>query len=215
MDSESTERMRHMLRHRLLNIASGIKAATMFLESQDENGLNSHDREYFPLIRNECDGICLIVEQMDQMFGPVSDLSAILLQDALVAGMCAVREELPTAEVVFETEHGVGMQRVCRVVAVTTLREAVKNGWQASSQTVFVTACAQEKNIQLRIIDQGAGFSDEGKMLAFEPFYSTKTRSLGLGLSIARKQVVELGGSVSLGREARGNYVQFNLPFLA
>jgi len=78
-----------------------------------------------------------------------------------------------------------------------------------------VTACAQEKNIQLRIIDQGAGFSDEGKMLAFEPFYSTKTRSLGLGLSIARKQVVELGGSVSLGREARGNYVQFNLPFLA
>ncbi len=215
MDSDSTERMRRILRHRLLNIAAGIKAAATFLESQDDDGLSRRDREYFPLIRNECDGICAIVEQMDQMFGPVLDHDTVPLQDALLAGMSAVREALPMAEVVFETESGARTQRVCLTVAVTALREAVKNGWQASSKTVFVTACVQRKNILLRIIDQGPGFSDEGKKLAFEPFYTTKPRSLGLGLSIVRKQVVELGGSVSLGRETRGNYVQFNLPYLA
>jgi C4-dicarboxylate-specific signal transduction histidine kinase len=215
MDSDSTERMRRILRHRLLNIASGIKAATGFLESRLGEAFSVREREYFPLIRAECDSICSVVGQLDMMFGPVQEVSNAPLQEAVSAALAVVREELPTAEVICETDHTATPRPVCRVVVTTVLREAVKNAWQASSQTVRVVVRAQDQEVLLRIIDQGAGFSDEGQRLAFEPFYTTKPRSLGLGLSIARKQVAALGGSVSLGRETRGNYVQFNLPYSA
>jgi C4-dicarboxylate-specific signal transduction histidine kinase len=215
MDSKSTERMQRVLRHRLLNIASGIKAAAVFLESQQNDTFSAREREYFPLIRAECDGICSIVGQLDQMFGPNRDLTMEPLREAVSVALSVVREELPTAEVICEADREADSLSVCGAVVVTAFREAVRNAWQASSRTVLVTVCTQDQEILFRIIDQGAGFSEEGQRLAFEPFYTTKPRSLGLGLSIVRRQVADLGGSVSLGREARGNYVQFNLPYLA
>lgn len=186
--------------------------AVSFLSSREGDTLGPRDREYFPLIQAECDGICAMVEQMDLMFSPQKDLSVMPLQQVLSESMSAIRKVLPMTEVVFETEAAAATQRICRAVAVTVLREAVRNAWQAAPQPVVVTSALRDREVVLRVIDQGPGFSDEGRALAFEPFYTTKPRSLGLGLSIAHKQVTALGGSVSLGRDARGNFVEFTLP---
>jgi two-component system sensor kinase FixL len=52
----------------------------------------------------------------------------------------------------------------------------------------------------LRIVirDNGPGLSDEQKSMVFVPFYTTKQRGLGLGLTIARQIVEAHGGEIYL-----------------
>jgi signal transduction histidine kinase len=53
-----------------------------------------------------------------------------------------------------------------------------------------------EDAIQIEIADEGAGIPDEDAGKLFEPFFSTKSRGSGLGLSIVMQIVVAHGGTV-------------------
>ena len=50
LDSNGTERMVRIFRHRLLNIVSGVKSANSLLASELDDRLTAREREYFPLI---------------------------------------------------------------------------------------------------------------------------------------------------------------------
>jgi PAS domain S-box-containing protein len=51
---------------------------------------------------------------------------------------------------------------------------------------------------QIRISDRGNGFAEDQAHHAFSPFYSTKTKHIGMGLTIARRIVEEQMGTISL-----------------
>jgi signal transduction histidine kinase len=63
-----------------------------------------------------------------------------------------------------------------------------------------------EKGARLRVIveDRGSGLTPEAIDLMFEPFFSTKPRGMGLGLSIARSIVEAHGGTLSASSGAEG-----------
>lgn len=65
----------------------------------------------------------------------------------------------------------------------------------------------------VRVRDQGPGFTAEALERAYDPFYSTTTSGLGLGLSHARRVVHRLGGELVL-RNAPGGgaEVEVRLP---
>jgi signal transduction histidine kinase len=50
----------------------------------------------------------------------------------------------------------------------------------------------------LRVRDRGEGFTEEAFRRAFDPFYSTSDRGLGLGLPHARRVVENMGGTIEL-----------------
>ncbi len=50
--------------------------------------------------------------------------------------------------------------------------------------------------VELRVRDQGSGFSEDLLAQAFEPYVTTKTKGNGLGLAIVKKIVEENGGMV-------------------
>ena len=68
------------------------------------------------------------------------------------------------------------------------LLNLVKNGLEAMSNsdadTLYVNAYLQDTQIEVRVIDRGHGLKEPERL--FEPFFSTKSEGLGMGLNICR-----------------------------
>ncbi|CAN5631271.1 hypothetical protein BH23GEM11_BH23GEM11_00280 [soil metagenome] len=60
------------------------------------------------------------------------------------------------------------------------------------------------RGFRIRIVDAGPGFSEEAMERAFEPFWSTDTRGVGLGLPQARARILEMKGRLSLRNQDEG-----------
>lgn len=58
--------------------------------------------------------------------------------------------------------------------------------------------------VRIDIADNGPGVPDELAKEVFLPFFTTKAKGTGVGLSLARQLVLAHGGSISLGRSAAG-----------
>jgi len=64
--------------------------------------------------------------------------------------------------------------------------------------TVDVTVVGENGRALVRVRDRGEGFSKEASKRAFDPFYSTTSDGLGLGLPHARKSIEGMGGQIEL-----------------
>ncbi len=212
LDSHGTERMVRLLRHRLLNIVSGVTSANSLLASELDDRLTAREREYFPLIHKECNQVCGIVDRFEALFGAVPKPKPTPLQDVVSSIMADLRESLPMAEIVLEMEVSDSGRLVCMSTLGTVLREAVDNAYGISRRPVKVLIGDVDGGSSVRIVDQGKALSAEACKMAFEPFYSTRTRHLGMGLSIAMRLVAGQGGTASIGTGADGNFVEFVLP---
>ena len=66
----------------------------------------------------------------------------------------------------------------------------------------------------ITIADTGCGIAPEDLQRVFEPFFTTKANGNGLGLSICRSILWEIGGTMSLHSEPRkGTRVQVTVPW--
>ena len=63
---------------------------------------------------------------------------------------------------------------------------------------VSIEAATERENIIVCIADSGKGFTSESRERAFQPFYTDKTQSLGLGLSTTRSLIEAARGRVWL-----------------
>jgi len=67
--------------------------------------------------------------------------------------------------------------------------------------------------LRLEIVDTGRGIDREQAKKIFEPFYTTKTNGLGLGMPYAKKIIDQHGGTISLsGRPGEGTTISIALP---
>lgn len=79
--------------------------------------------------------------------------------------------------------------------------------------TVDVAVVAQDGRAVVRVRDRGKGFSEEAFKRAFDPFYSTTTDGLGLGLPHARKVLEGMGGRIELSNVPDGGAeVEISFP---
>ncbi len=77
----------------------------------------------------------------------------------------------------------------------------------------LVIAADGNAAIELRVADDGPGFSDEALARGCDAFFTTKTLGTGIGLANVRRIVDEHGGSLSLAnRPAGGAEVTLHLP---
>ncbi len=74
------------------------------------------------------------------------------------------------------------------------------NAMQASKEgdTIRISALQKGNKIELRIEDQGTGISSDDLDKIFVPFFTTKASGSGVGLSISRQLIRQMGGSLRL-----------------
>jgi signal transduction histidine kinase len=86
-------------------------------------------------------------------------------------------------------------------------------GEEPEKPLVCVTVAREKGSVALRVEDAGAGIPPDVRPRVFEPFFSTKKDSPGLGLTLARQVVESHGGGIELDRsDLGGALVRITLP---
>ncbi|MCA1613932.1 MAG: ATP-binding protein, partial [Acidobacteria bacterium] len=66
---------------------------------------------------------------------------------------------------------------------------------------------------RVEIADTGGGMTEEQLESVFEPFYTTKSQGLGLGMAYARKVIEQHGGAISVeSSPGAGTTIRVDLP---
>jgi signal transduction histidine kinase len=99
------------------------------------------------------------------------------------------------------------------------LINVLKNALEASNQNgqIQVSAVAEESSsgptLTIAVADHGAGISRRNLKTIFHPFFTTKKKGTGLGLTIVKKIMDAHRGSISIeGEEGKGTVVRLTFP---
>ncbi|GMO54258.1 MAG: ATP-binding protein [Termitinemataceae bacterium] len=96
-----------------------------------------------------------------------------------------------------------------------SLLNLFKNAIEAMSGggTLSVSTYEKDNNIKIVIADTGCGISEEDKAKIFEPYWTTKIKGTGLGLTMVFKIIKEHKGDISIQSEkGSGTSFEISLP---
>ncbi|MDP2754854.1 MAG: ATP-binding protein, partial [Nitrospirota bacterium] len=97
----------------------------------------------------------------------------------------------------------------------TCILNVILNAFQAmpAGGDLTVSTKASDSRVSIIIEDTGLGVSKENLPRLFDPFFSTKSTGLGLGLAMTKRVVEEHGGKVDFQSiEGKGSNVTISLP---
>jgi signal transduction histidine kinase len=93
------------------------------------------------------------------------------------------------------------------------LRNAIESLPPTGGKVFFETAAGADGAVRIVVADTGRGMTPEELSRAFDDFFSTKEGGTGLGLSVVRRLVADLGGTVRVESNAgRGTSFTLDLP---
>ncbi len=101
-------------------------------------------------------------------------------------------------------------------VLVNLLTNAIQAASSSEHKQVLLSAKAQANSVALSISDSGPGVASELKQQLFEPFVTSKSQGLGLGLSISKELVEQMQGELTLDenqQQLSGATFVLKLPF--
>lgn len=117
-----------------------------------------------------------------------------------------VADSLELKKIVLEKDYEQGLPRVLvdgdkmRQVFLNILRNAYEAADEGGRINVSLSLLKDEsgKKIKIEIADNGSGIPPEKREIIFEPFYTTKSSGIGLGLPNARKIIEQHKGSIKV-----------------
>lgn len=89
--------------------------------------------------------------------------------------------------------------------AITAMRDS-------PTRILTIRARPEDRFVRISVIDTGPGIANEMRTEVFEPFHSTTTSGMGIGLSLCRSIVEAHGGKIAAPKVSRGGIVEFTLP---
>ena len=117
--------------------------------------------------------------------------------------------------------HGLPRVAVDEIEIEQVILNLVRNGIEAMAEVDekdrrlgIYTAMTEGGEIEISVRDSGPGLSPDDRSELFEPFFSTKPKGMGMGLSIARTIVAAHGGRLWVADEP-GPGATFNLALPA
>ena len=79
---------------------------------------------------------------------------------------------------------------------ITNAAEAMKN--KEGIKKIMITTSMKNDRITVRVSDSGPGVTPDLKDKIFDPFYTTKNGSTGIGLSLSHRIITDHGGSIDV-----------------
>jgi signal transduction histidine kinase len=139
------------------------------------------------------------------------------ISDVVSGAISVIESELHRKEIVFvlnmsERPLKINMQRNLLKIAISHL---LRNAMDASSKgdTISVSTASENGMAVLRITDTGCGIAAEFLDKIFNPLFSTKLHSFGMGLPLVKQIVAEHLGEIAVESEpCRGTVFTLRFP---
>ncbi len=125
-----------------------------------------------------------------------------------------VRLELELADDLPEVLAAEGSLQQCLLNLCLNARDAMPGGGRISLRSQRLPAVGPKPaRVRIDVRDSGQGIADQDLPRVFEPFFTTRARGTGLGLSMVRRTVARLGGQVLVeSRPGHGAVFSLVLP---
>lgn len=217
--------------HEVKNPLSGIKGAAELL--QEEIGPTGPYNEHFRVIFKEVERLRTFVEHLlDLSRPPRLNLRACNIHQALDHAFYLAQEAVKNEAVLTEKIFDISLPEILAdqeqleqvfLNLVKNALEAMKGG----GKLTLTTRAAQEFTdsfpklpkgpehyLVVEIADTGPGLTPEQQENLFTPFYTTKPKGTGLGLTISLKLVEDHRGNIAVeSREGEGTRFKIYLPY--
>lgn len=202
------------LAHEIRNPLAGIQIAFSNLRREIDN----HDQcERMELITNE-------LKRLARLFNDILDQSrhspeasmdidlSVLIRDMVALTRYQIAEtitldvDVPASLPTHLPESGL---RQALLNLILNSADALEGG----SGTITILARIKEGKVEIDVLDNGPGFSQELLEYGIRPFRTSRPRGTGLGLAMVQRFVNDIGGSIKLtNKENQGACVTLLLP---
>ena len=207
--------------HEINNPLAGIQNAFLLIRGAIPTD-HPHYR-FVGAIEREIARIAAVTRQLYETYRP--DQSMIAQSSVILAVTDAVSfleqvNRVRQVKIVTDLSRAPSLVPVPDALLRQTMYNLVQNAFDASpaSGTITVTAVVEHDECVLRVTDEGPGVPDALRQRIFDPFFSTKDRTvktggMGIGLSLVRQSVQAVGGSIVVhDRPEGGTEFEVRLP---
>ena len=139
----------------------------------------------------------------------------LVIRDAIALGLVAASD----VNVKLETRltpnlPDISLDRVqIQQVLVNLIRNAIEAMEASATKEIVVSALEKEVVVEVSVADSGPGIAPDVAERLFQPFVSTKSTGMGIGLSICRSIIDAHGGMLWMTpRPGGGTVFRFELP---
>lgn len=195
-----------MVAHEIKNPLTPIQLASNILQKKFENEVS--DKEAFnkyiqTIIRHTSDIGAILNEFVNFAKIPSPKFTVIDLVDFLKEFVESRRLLNDQVEYILNTELK-KLKFVCDPMQMAQIminlfknaEDAIEDAKKAG--IINVSLYTEEKNVVLKVVDNGSGFPLDAITKASEPYFTTRAKGTGLGLAIVRKIVVDHNGALAI-----------------
>jgi two-component system NtrC family sensor kinase len=158
-------------------------------------------KEYFDLARTELERLMLTVQRMLDFYRPgASSQEKIDLLEVLQYVLSLMSKQLNENKIKVECDFSGSIPKIMAVSSQVqqVFINLILNAMDAMPDggVVRISGRAAAGGVEILVKDNGPGISRESQSDIFEPFFSTKERGTGLGLTVSYNIVTAHGGTL-------------------
>ena len=206
------------LAHEIRNPLSTIKgSAEVLLKNVDGNGAVAHELAGF--ISTEVDRTNALVTRFLDFARPLAlRLDKTEIAEVIDEAVAQVEKHTPPLDVSIYKNYSPDIPPFLfdRQLIERVLYNLILNAAQASPPQGSITVKTRQvgDTVEISVIDRGSGIATKDRESIFNPFFTTKSSGVGLGLAIVSKIVDEHGGQITVESEpGAGSVFHVFLPF--
>lgn len=210
-------RMAAQVAHEVKNPLAGLRLYSLHLKSKIEGKIPVAEET---LVDKIIDGINQLSETAERVLNfarPITlTRSPADVNRIIVDSLALVEPQLNAKKIKVELnlcESGVGFldQASMRSMLINLMLNSIQAMTENGEMTISTTNAPED--LRIEIADTGCGMTDEQMKHMFEPFYTTRTQGLGLGLFFAATVIELHGGSILVESHAgEGTRITIALP---
>ncbi|MBI5555377.1 MAG: cache domain-containing protein [Elusimicrobia bacterium] len=188
--------------HELKNPLTGIKMAAYFLRNKVSRE-DSEANKSLSAIESEADRANKIVMEILTFSQPISPIFNSIQVNEVLAEILPLQEyqaERHDIKVTKRLQENIGAVKADRDQLKQIFDNLINNALQAmgAGGELTVITLAEKNIIKVKIKDTGTGIQEENLKSIFQPFFTTKDKGIGLGLSIVNEIVKKHQGTISV-----------------
>ena len=216
-------RMAAQVAHEVRNPLAGLSLYSLHLKGKAEGKIGAAEMSLIDKIIKGIKHLSETVEMVINFTRPITlKLRKSNLNQVVVEALQLLEPQLSSKRVNVSLDlmsNGAGEQDSVVMIDEASMRSSLINLLLNSIQAMRdggdlkISTNRSADSIRLEISDTGVGMTEDQLKNVFEPFYTTKSQGLGLGMYYVQKVIQLHGGSIELqSREGEGTCAKIKLP---